>query len=259
MLEFHFDNFMLYLMVVTRVSGAILFNPLFGRRNVPAIVKIGLSLLIAALITPVLRVPLPVYPTTISMMIAFLKEMAVGYVTGYLMWMFTSWVLMAGELVDMQLGLSMGRIFDPNSNTSMSLSGTAFNTMLTLIFFVSNGHLTLIRILANSCHIFTPGTEFLNAQAGSYLALMLGEMIVLALKLAMPVVATELLSEAGMGVLMKIVPQVNVFAVSLQVKIAVGLIVIIVALPAMSRLMDSTLVQMYDTIQNSLAAILSST
>ncbi len=257
MLTIEFSNFMLFLLVFARISSALLFHPFFGRRNVPAIAKIGLALLTAVLLTPVLRVPQPVFTTTISLLLAFLKEMMVGYTMGLLMHLFMTWVLMTGEVVDMELGLSMGRAFDPQSNMSMSASGMVFNLMITLIFFTSNGHLTLIRILASSCQLFPPGTAFFNHQAGSYLALMLGDMLLLMLKLAMPVLAIELLTEAGMGVLMRIVPQVNVFVAGLQVKIVVGLAITILALPAASKLMDTTLTHMYTKIQDTTAILLS--
>ncbi len=257
MLQLSFGNYMLLLLVFARMSGALLFNPFFGKRNVPAIAKIGLAMLASILLTPVLQVPAPVFSSMIAFMLSLLKEMLVGYALGLLMNLFLSWVLMAGEVIDMEIGLGMAKMYDPVSSVSMPAAGTMFNLMITLIFFFSNGHLTLIRILASSCQLFPPGPAFFDFQAGSYLALMLGNMVVLALKLAMPVVATELLTEAGLGVLMRIVPQINVFAASLQVKVAIGLVIIILALPAASRLMDDTFAQLFGKVQESLAVMLS--
>ena len=154
MLQINFSNYMLLLLVFARMSGALLFHPLLGRRNVPAIAKIGLALLASILLTPVLTVPPPVFTSTISFMLSVLKEMVVGYVLGFVMNLFLSFVLMAGEVMDMEIGLGMGKIYDPQSSVSMPVTGTVFNLMITLIFFFSNGHLTLIRILANSCQVF---------------------------------------------------------------------------------------------------------
>ncbi len=259
MLRIGFDNYMLLLLVFARMSGALLFHPFLGRRNVPVIVKVGLALLASILITPVLTVPSPVFASTISFVLSLLKEMLVGYALGFLMNLFMSFVLMAGEAMDMELGLGMGRIYDPQSNVSMPATGTVFHLMLTLFFFSSNGHLTLIRLLGSSCHLFPPGPAFFDFNAGSYLALILGDMLLLALKLAMPVLATELLTEAGMGVLMRIVPQINMFVAGLQVKLAIGLAIVILALPATSRLMDDALTQMFSKLQESLAVMLSGT
>ncbi len=256
MLTISFDGYMLMLLVFARMSGALLFHPFFGRRSVPVIAKVGLAFLTALLLTPTLSVPPPQFDSTLLFMLALLKEMLVGYALGLLMNLFLSFLLMAGEAMDMEMGLSMGRIYDPQSNVSMPATGSVFHLMLTLIFFASNGHLTLIRILSSSCQLFPPSSAFFDFQAGSYLALMLKDMLVLALKLAMPVMATELLAEAGMGVLMRIVPQINVFVAGLQIKLAVGLAIIILALPAVSRLMDATLTQMFEKVQESMAVML---
>jgi flagellar biosynthetic protein FliR len=86
-----------------------------------------------------------------------------------------------------------------------------------------------------------------------------GDMLILALKLAIPVFAIELLSEAGMGVLMRIVPQINVFVAGLQVKLVIGILIIALALPAASRLMDATLTQMFGRMQESLSVLFSGT
>jgi flagellar biosynthetic protein FliR len=257
MLQLSYGNYILLLLVFARMSGALLFNPFFGKRYVPAIAKIGLAMLASILLTPVLQIPAPVFSSTITLVLSLLKEMLVGYALGFLMNLFLSWVLIAGEAMDMEIGLGMARMYDPLSNVSMPIAGTMFNLMITLVFFFSNGHLTLIRIVASSCQLFPPGPAFFDFQAGSYLALMFGDMVVLALKLAMPVIATELLTEAGLGVLMRIVPQINVFVASLQVKIAIGFLIIVMALPAVSRLMDDTLMQMYQRMQESLAVMLS--
>jgi flagellar biosynthetic protein FliR len=249
------DRYLLFLLVFARMSGALLFHPFLGRRSVPTIVKVGLALLTAILLTPVLQVKEPVFPSTLAFMLSLGKEMLLGYAVGFIMNLFVSWVLMAGEAVDMELGVGMGRIYDPQSGSNMSLSGSMFQLMLTLCFFVSNGHLTLIRIMSTSCQLFPPGPALFDFEAGNYIALLMADVLVLALKLAMPVFAIELLAEAGMGVLMRIVPQINVFVAGLQVKLAIGLLVIILVLPAVAKLMDASIAQMYEKLQQTLVVM----
>ena len=253
-----FDSYLLFLLVFTRMTGALLFHPLLGRRNVPTIVKIGLALLTALVVTPMLPVRVPEFGSTLSFMLCLMKEMLIGYTIGFITNLFVSWVLTAGEIMDMQMGLGMSKLYDPQSNVSMPISGTLFNIMITLIFFTSNGHLTLIRIVSESCRLFPPGPGLVDFQAGSTIGLLLGDLILLALKLAMPVFAIELLSEAGLGVLMRLVPQINVFVVGLQIKLVVGIAIIILALPAISRLMDSSLVMLYEKLQESMELMLPS-
>jgi flagellar biosynthetic protein FliR len=156
----------------------------------------------------------------------------------------------------MEMGTSVSKIYDPQSGVSMPVTGTALNIMLVLIFFSTNGHLTLIKIVATSLQMFPPGPQMVGFAVGQYITMMLGDMIVLALKLAMPVLAIELLSEAGLGVLMRIVPQINVFVVGIQIKMGIGLAVVVLALPAISRLIDFSLGQMFEAMQKGIQIML---
>lgn len=244
-----YNTYLVSLLVLTRLTGALLFNPLLGRRSVPTVAKIGLALLLTAIVFPTLKIPAVSFPTPISFMLALVREMLIGYALGLLVNLFIACALMAGEIMDMEMGSSVSKIYDPQSGISMPLTGTALNIMITLIFFATNGHLTLIKIVAASLAMFPPGPQMISFEVGRYLTMMLGDMILLALKLAMPVLAIELLSEAGLGVLMRIVPQINVFVVGIQIKLAIGLAVVVLALPAISRLIDASLGQMFEAMQ----------
>lgn len=251
-----YETYLMYLLVFTRMTGALLFNPFLGRRSVPAIVKMGLALLLTVIIAPTLTSSAPSFPTPLSFMLALLREMLLGYALGLIVNLFLAWILMAGEVMDMEMGTSVSKIYDPQSSISMPITGSVLNVMLTLVFFASNGHLTLIRIVASSIAMFPPGPQMVAFDVGQNIAVMMGDILILALKLAMPVLAIELLSEAGLGVLMRIVPQINVFVVGIQIKLGIGLMVVVLALPAVSRLMDTTLTQMFEELQRNLAILL---
>lgn len=249
---------MLFLLVLTRISGAILFNPFLGKKNIPAIAKIGLSLVITVGITPSLLELSPKIDSAVVFIVVIIKELLVGLGMGMLMQVFSSVVFIAGESVDLQLGIGMGRIYDPQSNVSMSATGSIYNILFTLLFFASNGHLTLIKIVIETFKICPPGSDIFNFKAGSYVFLLFGDVIILAIKLALPVIAIELLTEAGLGVLMRIVPQINVFSVGLQVKLAVGFTVVLLTLPLVSRILDNSITSMFEKVEEGIRLMLTS-
>ncbi len=251
-----YNGYLVSLLVLTRLTGALLFNPLLGRRSVPAIAKVGLAILLTVIIFPTLKLDAVAFPTPLSFMLSIVRELLIGYALGLVVNLFIAWVLMAGEIMDMEMGLSVSKIYDPQSGISMPITGTALNIMFTLIFFSTNGHLTLIKIVADSLTMFPPGPQMVAFEVGHYLTMMLGDMILLALKLAMPVLAIELLSEAGLGVLMRIVPQINVFVVGIQIKLAIGLVVVVLALPAISRLIDASLGDMFEAMRRGVQIML---
>ncbi len=252
-----YNAFLVFLLVLTRLTGALVLNPILGRRAVPAILKVGLALIISIMVFPALGDTATPFPTPLSFMLALVREIVIGYALGLMVNLLISALLVGGEIMDMEMGASVAKIYDPQSNVSMPLTGTALNVMLTLIFFSTNAHLTLIRLVAESFRMFPPGPTMIASEIGRYIPAILGDVLVLGLKIAMPVLTIELLSEAGLGVLMRIVPQINVFVVGIQIKLGIGFLVVILALPAIGRLMDTQLPSLFTQLENGLKIMLS--
>lgn len=251
------NNYILFLLVITRISGTFLLNPFLGKKNIPAALKVGLAIIIAVGITPALNQANPEIDSLFLFVMIILKEMFIGFGIGIIMQLFVSIPLIAGEAIDMQLGLGMGKVYDPQSNVSMALTGSVYNILFTLIFFASNGHLTLIKIITESCRLFPLGNDIINFEIGSYVVFLFGDILILSLKLAMPVIVIEFITEAGLGILMRIVPHINIFAVGLQVKLAVGLTIVILTIPIASRILDSSMTYMFERVEEGIRIMLS--
>lgn len=251
-----FGGFIIFLLVFARITGAIVFNPLLGRKNIPAIVRVGLSIALTLCVYPLLDRTDTGIDTTFEFVFAVLKELFVGFTTGYIMQLVIASVFTAGESVDMQLGIGMSKIYDPSSNIAMALSGTIYNLVMTVLFFSSNGHLTLIRLICRSCLLFPVGVGFINFDAGKYIVPVFGDMLLLALKIAMPIIAAELLTEAGLGILMRSVSHINIFSIGLHLRLVVGFIILVLSLPAVSRLLDNSITYMFDKINTGIEAML---
>lgn len=254
MLPAFFEHYLVFLLVFSRMAGMILFNPLFGRRNIPAVFKMGLALILAFLITMTIpadtgAVILPVF------IFGCLKEFFVGYAAGFVLQLFFGSILIAGEIIDMQVGFGMAKFYDPQSNVSMPVSGSFFNIFLMLVFFTTNAHLTFIKVIALSFQIIPPGMTHLGPEIGRYLIDLLGSVFVLALKLALPVTAAEMISEIGLGIVMRAVPQMNIFSVGLQLKAFIGILVLIVMAPLMINFFDGMLNDIFYHLEQGLQVI----
>ena len=254
-----FDNYILFLLTFTRMAGMLLFNPFLGKRNVPTIVKMGLSLFIALITTPLINVQASYteLPSPFIFIITILKEIFIGFSISFIMQMFISLIFIAGEMIDLQIGIGMSKVYDPQSNISMPLSGTIYHIIYILIFFSTNCHLTLISLIVRSCEVFPPGFEIINFGSASYIVYLFKDILVLALKLAVPIISIEILSEAGLGIIMKSVPQINVFVVGLPLKLLIGLLLIILLLPSTSRLLDVSTDFMFTDMEEFLSRMLS--
>jgi len=249
-------DFTLLLLVAMRMTGCIMFNPIFGRRNIPMSVKIGLTLLLSLFVYGLLPQGMTVEINSILMFCVYMiKELAVGFAIGFIINLFLSTLITAGEFMDMQIGLSMSQIYDPGSNVNMPISASILNVMLMMVFFLSNSHITLMRVFVYAGQALPYNELAISPQLFEQLALMLSNILIYAVKMSMPVLAAEIVAEIGVGLIMKAVPQINVFVVNIQLKIIIGFILFVVLIPQFSSFFERLLTLMFDQLNNLLGAL----
>ncbi len=250
-------DFTYFLLILARMSGCVFFNQIFGRGNLPVLLKTSLSLFLTITVYGMLPPETDiVIGTLIEYILLIVKEIFIGYLIGYLISLFFSTVVISGEILDMQTGMSMSKIYDPSSNLSMGITGSFLNLILILIFFSANGHLTLIQIFITSCKLIKIGNFSIPTDLFINMVEMFGQILILALKLSMPILAVEIILEAGIGILMKAIPQIQVFSVNVQLKILLGLLMLMILVPTFSTFIDNSVTLMFDTIRNSLSTLI---
>lgn len=238
MLNIAFDNYMVFFMVLIRLSGMVIFHPVFSRRNIPTMVQGGLVLALSVILFYSMDVQTVVVRNAVEFVYTALKEFAIGWLYGFIFQLFMSVIMVGGEIMDMQMGLSMAKVYDPSSNVQMALSSSFLNIMFYLLFFLSDSHLTTIRMIMLSYDIVPVGVGTVNLEVGAYIAQLFSGILTLSVKLALPIVAIEIISEACIGVLMKAIPQINVFVINIQIKVLVGLIVLLLLVGPMSAFLQ---------------------
>lgn len=213
----------LFMMITGRMSGLIMFNPLLGRRGIPNIVKAGFILLLSLCVYGMTPQQIQMPDTLLGLAFTFLMEVFLGYVLGLVVNLFFYIPLMAGSVIDMQMGLSMASTYDPASGIQVTATSTMLNVLMSLLFFAANGHHTMIRIFAASGMVVPFGQVALGENFYPAMIQLFIECTVLGIKLCMPVLAAEMMGQVGMGILMKVIPQINVFVINIELKVIVGL------------------------------------
>lgn len=246
---FGIEDWTIFALITMRMMGCILFNPILGRRNFPAIFKIGLALVLTIVIYTYSDISVAGIGSTVEYVWLLLKEFLVGYVIGFIVSLFTYIIIFGGELIDLQIGISMSKVFDPQSNTSMSLSATYYNILFMLLFFVGNGHLTLIHLFLNLGEFIPYGKVVINTAVPSAVLDVFCQCTVLAVKLAMPIVGIQFLLEIAVGILMKAIPQINIFVVNIQLKLFVGLILLILLFSPVASFLEQTIELLFEAIE----------
>ncbi|MEM1485271.1 flagellar biosynthetic protein FliR [Oscillospiraceae bacterium PP1C4] len=251
-MEIVLENMTAFLLVFVRMAGMILFNPVFSRKNVPSQIRMGFILCLTILITPTIEASQLAAFSEFDVVAAMLKELAIGVVCGYVFQFFYYLLFFAGDLLDMQFGLSMAKIFDPGSNIQMSVSGNLLNIIFMLYLFATDSHLLLIKIMASSYQIIPAGATGLSLHITSFMLDLFISAFSLIIKLILPFIVAELIVEISMGVLMKLIPQIHVFVINIQFKLLFGMFMLLAFAHPVSAFVDNYIFVMFESIQKAL-------
>lgn len=239
----------LFIYVFARMTGFILFNPLLGRRNIPGIVRGGMVMVLSISVYSMAEGTLILPTGLVDFSIKILLELCMGYLLGLIMSIFFYVPLLAGEVVDTQMGLTMAKIYDTSAQSSMSVTATLLTVLMTLLFFAANGHHTLLRILLTSGQVVPFGAAAFGDAAVNAVLQVFIDCTVLAVKLSLPILAAELIGQIGMGILMKVIPQINVFVINIDLKVLIGLFLLYFLLGAFSEFLLGTERVMLNTLR----------
>ena len=248
-MDFSFDFYFVAL-VAMRITGCVMFNPILGRRNIPMMLRSGLIVILTIFVCSVTPVQQVNIVGLLDFFVCVAKELLLGFIIGLIIRMFFSIVNISGEVIDMQIGLSMAKAYDSQTESQSTVTTSLLNIMYMMVFFVSNGHVTLMRVITQTA-IFVPYDQ-LSINIGSFEQVIeLFSLILLySVKLTLPILAIELITEMGVGMLMRAVPQINVFIINLQLKVFLGLVSIWLLVPAFSAFFERMVELMFDNIQH---------
>jgi len=231
-----FDSFIL---IFVRMAGLFLVSPIFGRRNIPSYLKVGLAFLMALILVNTIKLQKPVYDASLYAFAGLiLKEALVGIVIGYVSYLVFTAIYIAGQIIDMQIGFGMVNVIDPISNIQVPVTSNLYFIMCMLVFLTLNGHHDLIKALFKSYEIIPLGGAVFGKNLLGDMINIFGNTFVIGFKIAAPVVAAMLIADIALGVLSKTVPQLNIFAVGLTMKVIVGMLVMFITLEMFKTVME---------------------
>lgn len=243
----------LFLYITARISGFVLFNPLTGRSNLPGIFRAGLILVLSVFTASITQQSVAVPSSLLVFALRILLELFLGFVLGMIVYFFMYITQLAGLVIDTQMGMTMNQIYDAGAQANLSVTGVFLNALMILLFFAANGHHTLFRILIASgeCIPFGAVSVDIPAMVNAMIELFVA-CTVLGVKLCMPILAAELIGQLGMGILMKAIPQINVFAINIELKVIIGLVLLLALITPFSEFLLQAEMTMLDSLQEML-------
>lgn len=223
--------------VMVRIGAAFIAAPVFGAVSVPLQVRITLAGAIAILVMGVHTVTPPAQVFSLMTFLSVGMEALTGLAIGFVLQIAFAAPLLAGELIGNSMGLGFAATIDPQNGHSSTALSQFMMTMLTLLFLSVNGHLMLVDILVRSYEAMPPGGSWLAPERLRDIAMFGGYAFSAGLLLALPVGFLLLCLNLIVGMLSRSAPALNLFVVGLPASLAVGVIALAIAFPAMGDYM----------------------
>ncbi|MDN3639870.1 flagellar biosynthetic protein FliR [Simiduia curdlanivorans] len=215
-----------YFLPLARLSAFMLAAPIFGSRLIATRVRLLLALLVTLLLVPSLPELPKVEGFGLSTLLLVVQQTLIGFVAGFSMQVAFQVVVLGGQFIAMKMGLGFASMNDPSNGVTVTIVSQYYLMLVTLLFVVGDGHLLLLRILAESFYSLPIGSGWVPAALLWDLVATGSWMFGAALLLALPVLTSLMIVNISFGVMGRSAPQMNIFTVGFPITLILGMFLI---------------------------------
>jgi flagellar biosynthetic protein FliR len=244
-----------FLLVLFRIAGMMMFAPLFGSAKIPKRVKAMFTIVLAMGMMAGVKAPRHMPETPWGLALGIAGEMAFGLAIGTavsLIFIAAQW---AGEIIGQQMGLNSGELFDPMYGGAGNLVGDLYQMMTLAIFLAVGGHHALLRGVHASFDALPLLSLGINQSIVDLLVGLFQSTAMLAIQLAAPMLVTMLIVDLALGVIGKTMPQLNVMSMGLTIRAVIGVVVLVLGLSLTSDVIRHGLLDALDAAQQQWAGV----
>ena len=240
-----------FLAVVLRLSTVVFMFPPLSNTRVPSRIKSAVVLALAAMIYPLLidrLPPLDMHPGTLLW--SAVTEVLLGLVLSFALVVVLAAFDLTGQMVSYMTGLAFAQVVDPQTGGQTTIFNDLLQMMAILLLFQLNLHHLLLKTVVESFITLPVGSFTLQSATVGRLVLVAGQLFIVAVKLAAPVMVVLLLTQVGFGVIAKFAPRINILITSFPLTIGVGLFFLMLSVPLWGDMTKQLFIQAFALIQS---------
>ena len=228
---------------LARILAVVMTAPVFSNVALTTQIRLILGLAVSFALAPALPA-MPAIPVdSWQGLLVLVQQILIGVVIGFTLSIVFAVVDLAGQLIGLQMGLGFASFYDPQSAAQTPVLSEFLGLLATLIFLALNGHLLTLAALAESFRLLPVGGGPFAAKGFVAVLTWSATLFSTGVLLALPLIAALLVANIALGVLARIAPQLNIFAVGFPVTIVAGFMVLTLSMPyfgaALERLYDN--------------------
>lgn len=236
-----------FFLIFVRISTFVAVAPFFSYKQVPNQVKAGLSLFLAIIIFQMSPEVSIEYQTVLGYAILVVKEAVTGLTLGFFTNISYYILAFAGQVIDMEIGFSMVNELDPTSNIQTTITGNFYSYVVILMMLITNLHHHLIVAMVDTFKVIPLGSSGMSMGIYEVLIAFMRDYFLIGFRIVLPFFAAILIANVILGILIKVVPQLNMFVVGIQLKILIGLFMLFIlvgTLPTISNFIFDEMLDM---------------
>ncbi len=241
----------IFFFIFARLVGITLLIPYLSSTFVPTVVKIFIGLFLSYLILPSVNQVFPLDGNLFMISYHLLVNFLFGITIGIMIQLIFYAVQFAGEFMGIQMGFALANVLDPNLNEQVSLISQLSFIFASVIFFLFKGHILMYELIISSFEK-VPALFLLDGNSYIVFAQKLGDILVIGLQFAMPITAFMIFIKVALGIISRLIPQMNVFMVGLPLNILVGFLIIMVVIVTWEEEISQIFFDMYYWVKKSM-------
>ncbi|WP_299391272.1 flagellar biosynthetic protein FliR [Pelagibius sp.] len=221
------------LLIFTRIGTALMLLPGYGESYISTRIRLLLALVISVVIHPAIAPGLPALPASAAaLFLLVFGEAFIGLFLGSLSRLLMAALSIGGMIIATVTGLANALTNDPTAAQQGSIAGSFLSTLALLIILLLDLHHLLLRGVIDSYQLFQPGAPLFVGDISEMISRVVAKAFLLGFQIASPFVAVGLIFNLGLGLLARLMPQMQVFFIAIPLQILVGMAILMIALPA---------------------------
>ena len=233
-------------MIFVRISGLAVTAPFYGSTAIPTVAKIGLFLFITIIVSSSIATTYPISIDTSPGVIALLamKNFFIGFAIGVAALIPITAAQLAGVIFGFQIGYGFVFVADPINSVQQSILGIVMFNVAFLIFVALGGDKLILNAIIESFQHLPLNTVTLSREGGLQVAQAGFYIFEKGLQIGMPIIGFMLLISLILGILARLMPQMNIFMVGMPLKIVAGLLIMVILIPVWGEIIGKTVYYM---------------
>ncbi|MCL1862780.1 MAG: flagellar biosynthetic protein FliR [Defluviitaleaceae bacterium] len=220
------NNVDVLMLILVRVSAFLIFMPVLSGMAIPVQFRLFFAFVLSVAIFTSGNVTTAVFNDTVSgFVMLIVAEVITGAVMGYILFFVFNLIIFAGHYMDFSMGFAMVNVMDPIQQIQVPVAGNLLFMTVSALLVVMGGLHVFMSVFFDSFRLVPLGTAFIigNAPLVEFMLWTFVGFVILALQIALPLMGTVLLIDVCLGIMVKSVPQMNVFVIGMPLKVLVGL------------------------------------